>query len=145
MTLEITQNSHVDHGLTPEHVAFIVARFAGRDAFFLETFTLPDSLAELECGLYGPLVGDGAVDEGDVSYVVRGARKCASRVVAKPARKTRTVTVIAGPSGDRPCVLYTSYGGPAAPREPGDATIPTWEALTEARAFWADHALAVKL
>ncbi len=65
-------------------------------------------------------------------------------MVARPNRPTRTLTVIAGPSDGKACVLYTSYGGPCAPREPGDPGIPNWEGVQEARAFWAEHALAAE-
>ncbi len=140
--MQITPESHLDHGLNKEHIAWLLEKFADRSAFFLETITLPDHLPEVECGLYGPLCGDEPVVEADVKYAIRGARKCASRLVARPLRKTRTLTVIAGPHGDMPCVLYTSYGGPAAPREPGDLGIADWKGIEEARAFWATHALA---
>jgi hypothetical protein len=40
------------------------------------------------------------------------------------------------------CVLFTAYGGPAAPREPGDSSIASWEELTQSRRFWAQHALS---
>jgi hypothetical protein len=142
MALQITSESHLDHNLSPAHVAWLLARFADRDAFFIETLTLPDDLGEVECGIYGPSVGDEPVPEAEVSYAIRGARRCASRMVKRPVRMTRTLTVIAGPNDGLTCVLYTSYGGPAAPREPGDTGIPTWEEVQAARAFWAEHALA---
>ena len=46
------------------------------------------------------------------------------------------------PCDEHACILYTSYGGPKAPREPGDLTIESWEAIVEAREFWAQHALS---
>lgn len=142
MSLTLAAASHLDHNLTPEHVAWLLAQFADKDAFFIATVELPENLAPLECGLYGPTVGDEPVAEADVTYAIRGARKCASRMTARPVRPTRLVTVIAGPHEDKPCVLYTAYGGPAAPREPGDLTIPSWEEIQKARAFWAEHALS---
>jgi hypothetical protein len=141
MTLQITSESHLDHNLSPAHVAWLQELFADMDAFFIATATIPDHLGEVECGLYGPSMGDAAVVEEDVTYAIRGKRKCASRVVARPVRMTRTLTIVAGPSGDKPCVLYTSYGGPQAPREPGDTSISNWEDVTASRAFWAVHAL----
>lgn len=81
-------------------------------------------------------------------------------IPTKPA--ARVITVIAGPhkvtcgcklSGRRDCieceghgdvnetVLYTAYGGPCAPREPGDPNIKSWDELLESRKFWAEHAL----
>jgi hypothetical protein len=142
MSLETHAASHLDHNLTPEHVAWLLARFADREAFFIETVTLPDTLGEVDCGLYGPLCGDEPVPEDQVTYAIRGARKCASRVVVRPSRKTRVLTVIAGPHDGKACILFTAYGGPSAPREPGDLGLTSWEQVTEARAFWVDHALA---
>jgi len=140
--MKILPASHLDHGLTTEHRTWLRHHCAERTAFFVETLTLPDHLPALECGLYGPAMGDPDVAEADVSYALRPGRKCASRLVALPPRPTRQITIIAGPSGEEPCVLYTSYGGPAAPREPGDTALPDWEAVTTARTFWAVHALA---
>ena len=137
--LKIVSESHLDHGLTKAHQAFIVRRFGERTGFFIETFELPSELAPLECALYGPLAGDEPVEECDVHYARRGDRAGESRLVNRPMRETRTMTVVAGPHGDEPCVLYTSYGGPAAPREPFD--LPEGE-RGESEAFWASHALA---
>jgi hypothetical protein len=135
--------SHLDHGLTPAHVEYLVERFADRTSFFIESFELPAELAGLSSALYGPLAGDPPVDEADVVYAVRGERSSPSRLVRLGARTSRVVTVIAGPGDDGGIVLYTAYGGPAAPREPGDPSIAgNAEALEESRAFWAQHALA---
>jgi hypothetical protein len=154
MPLLLTAASHLDHGLSPEHVAFVLALFHDRSGFFLETVTLPAELASLESALYGPLAGDAPVTEADVSYVVREGRRWASRVLAYGApllvgstssgqRPTRQLTVIGGPmSPGENCTLYTAYGGPAAPREPGDLTLPDWEAVQVSRTFWTEHALA---
>lgn len=139
----IVAASHLDHGLSLAHLVWLRALFADRAAFFLETVEIPGHLSAVECGLYGPLMGDEPIPEIDVRYLVRDNRKCASRVISKPVRKTRQLTVIAGPQLDDPCVLYTAYGGPAAPREPGDGTIPDWEGVQASRAFWAVHALSV--
>lgn len=140
--LTITAESHLDHNLTPAHVAWLLERYKKYDAFFIATVTLPDDLEPIPCALYGPSTNDPPVLEADVIYAVRGNRKCASRMVRFPTRLTWVLTVIAGPSGDQPCVLYTSYGGPLAPREPGDPGIASWADLEAARAFWAEHALA---
>ncbi len=139
--MDIHPDSHLDHGLAGA-VEHILTRFAARAAAFIETFDLPDEHPAVECGLYGPAVGDPPVDEADVEYAVRGSRPGASRMVRRPLRTTRTVTVIAGPHDGLPCVLYTAHGGPAAPREPWDPSL-TEAGRAEAVAFWAQHALAV--
>ena len=79
----------------------------------------------------------------NVKYVVRPGRHHASRMCGGECKPllVRTVTVIAGPHEGDPCVLYTAYGGPCAPREPGDPTIASWDELLESRSFWAKHAL----
>lgn len=150
--MQIDPVTHLDHGLTPAHLEWLLATFRDRREFLLETVELPPELAPVMCALYGPSMGDEPVSESEVRYIVRGGRHCTSRVLRWDhimlPRETRLLTVIAGPVSkgtvDKPCVLYTAYGGPAAPREPGDLSIPNWEALTASRAFWAIHALSAK-
>jgi hypothetical protein len=111
-------------------------------------------------------MGDPPVTEDEVVYTERGTRHWPSRLVERPARPTRLITVIAGPheescptcrgnssgpgstcpgdhcAGGRrrhACVLYTAFGGPPAPQEPGD---PGCKDPAESAAFWHDHALA---
>lgn len=144
--------SHLDHGLTPAQIEHIRTLFADRDAFFLETVELPTELGTIPCQLVGPATGAPKVAEENVSYAIRGTRKCASRILrdlelAAPTL-VRTITIIAGPAGledglpaPLPCVLYTAYAGPGAPREPGDPAISSWVELEASRAFWAEHAL----
>lgn len=134
--------SHLDHGLTAAHVAWLERRFVSRTGFFLETVELPAELPPLTCALHGPLVGDPPVPEDEVSYRRRGDRPGASRLCARPSRPTRLLTVIAGPEGEDPCVLYTAFGGPAAPREPFDPGLADGELREASRAFWAEHALS---
>lgn len=138
--LAIVAASHVDH-LTPAQLAFVVEHFAGRDAFFIESVQLPDSVEPLVCGLHGPAMGDEPIPEDEVFYATRGERKYESRMCMRGNRLTRTLTVVAGPHEGHPCVLYTAYGGPAAPREPGDPTVPA-DALDACDRFWREHALS---
>jgi len=145
MTFAIHKDSHLDHGLTAAHLAFIVSRFADRDGFFVETVPMPDDLPDLTCGLYGPVMGDPPVPDSAVFEVRRIDRAYSSRAIVAPQRATRFLTVIAGPHAGAPCVLYTAHGGPKAPREPGDPTLTTEADRAESAAFWAVHALAVDL
>jgi hypothetical protein len=115
------------------------AQFADKASFFIATVELPADLADLSCGLYGPIMGDAPVADADVQLAPRGTRAWPSRLVARPARPTRLLTVIAGPHDDAACVLYTAFGGPLAPQEPGD---PGCKDPAASRAFWAEHALA---
>ena len=141
--MKIVKESHVDHGLSQAQVDWLVTRFADRKAFFIESVELPAELGTVPCGLYGPKMGDVAVAESEVVYQRRGARENESRMVKRPARPTQTVTVIAGPNGPDACVLYTSFGGPLAPKEATDPTLkPEEKAASEG--FWREHALAVE-
>ena len=143
--LVIHDISHLDHGLSPEHLAWLQEVFSDRDGFFRTTVDVPPHLPELASALWGPAEGDPPVEDADVEYVIRPGRRCASRILVSPLatlRPTRRLSVVAGPYEGKPCVLYTAYGGAAAPREPGDLTIYNWEGILESRAFWAEHALA---
>lgn len=141
--------SHLDHDLTTAQREHIATVFADRHEFFITTIELPEELGTVPCSLVGPATGREPVVESEVHYAVRGDRRYASRVVRVGfPPPVRTVTVIAGPAGvedglpcAEPCVLYTAFGGPKAPREPGDPAISSWEELVESRAFWAQHAL----
>lgn len=140
--MEVIAESHVDHGLTKAQLDWLVERFADRKAFFIETVELPSELGTVPCGLFGPVMGDAPVPESEVSYETRGTRQYTSRLVKRDTRPTNKVTVIAGPHGESAVVLYTAFGGPLAPKEPGDTTLAP-EKLEESRSFWAEHALAV--
>lgn len=126
----------------PSHIAWLTLHFADRTGFFLETVELPAELPPLACGLHGPLVGDAPVLEFEVTYRQRGDRPGSSRLCSRPVRPTRLLTVIAGPEGEDPCVLYTAFGGPAAPREPFDPSLGEGAVLEASRSFWAVHALS---
>lgn len=139
--MKIIAESHTDH-VTSAHLDWLLDRFKDRTAFFIETVTLPEELPPVRCDLWGPATGEDPVPEAEVSYVTRGARKGPSRVVQREHLLTRQLTVIAGPEGDEPCVLYTAYGGPAAPREPWDETLDDAGKL-ESELFWSEHALCL--
>jgi hypothetical protein len=131
--------SHFDHGLTAAQVDHVMQRFADRAAFFIETIELPEALGTVPCGLHGPLVGNASIDETDVTYAKRGTRAWDSRLVDRPAQQVRTVTVIAGPHEEESCIVFTMYGGPCAPQEPGD---PGCKDVPVSRTFWSEHALS---
>lgn len=131
--MKITAASHTDHALTEAHIAFLMALFASRTAFFKETVELPAHLASLPCNLHAD------VPENEVTYKVRGDRPYASRVCNRAPVASRLLTVIGGPH-EGEMILYTAFGGPSAMREPGDASMP--ESEREASiAFWKTHAL----
>lgn len=142
-TLVITPDSHLDHGLTAAHLAFILKAFSApsETGVAIVTLELPEELEGLSCALYGPACGDSPVPEDEVVYRARGDRSYNSRMVARAPRSVRQVTVIAGPHKDLPCVLYTAFGGPASPREPADPFLAK-TGRQESEAFWAEHALA---
>lgn len=133
------RDSHVGHGLTEGQLQYLLNHFADRNTFFVETIELPDQLGTVPCGLWGPIMDDPPVDETEVRYEQRGDRVWTSRLVERSTRATRKVTVIAGPHEEHPCVLYTAFGGPASPQEPGD---PGCKDPAASAAFWREHALA---
>lgn len=142
--------SHLDHGLNEDQVNYIAARYENRTGFFIDTFEMPADLGTVRCGLYGPVMGDPPVTEDEVHYVKRGDREYESRVLKKEEiiegplgaiRQVRTVTVIAGPYKDEPCILYTVFGGPLSPKEPLDPSILSDEEREKSKEFWSQHAL----
>lgn len=141
--LTIVHASHLDHNLTMAQLRFILKTFSERSEFFVESLELPEGLGTLECGLYGPKMGDEPIISAE--YVQREGRNWKSRCIKAPKRQTRIITVVAGPYKELPCVLYTVYGGPAMPREATDPaldTAPSSEAF-DSREAWEVHALAI--
>lgn len=139
--LKVVADSHLDHNLPTSVIEHILAKYGDRTGFFIDSFELPAELGEVECNLHGPVVAEPAVLENEAIYMRRGDRRWVSRMCARKPVKTRWVTVIAGPGGDESCVLYTAYGGPKAPREPGDPDLKDATEFRKAQDFWAVHAL----
>jgi hypothetical protein len=147
--LKVTSDSHVDHTFTPAQRAFCLEAVADKSAFFIETIKLPTELGTAPCGLHGPATGGDPIEDGEVTMQKRGKDRM---VHGKPVGETRMVnrepvqvsevTVIGGPHGDEPCILFTMYAGPCAPREPWDPSMNE-EERQESKAFWAVHALGM--
>jgi len=98
--------SHLDHGIGEPQIAFLLTKYADRHEFFIDTFQLPEELGTVPCGLYGPVMGDEPVPEAEVHYGRRGAREYDSRLVNRPTRQVRDVTIIAGPHDEEiPCPM----------------------------------------
>lgn len=139
-TLLVHAESHLDHGLTEAQRAHVLDMFAMCTEAFSARVELPARLGTVPCALIGPATGGDPVDESAVSYARRGSRPWESRVIACEPAQTRIVTIIAGPHDGHPCVVYTMYGGPQAPQEPGD---PGCKDPDASRVFWREHALAI--
>ena len=136
--MKLHPDSHLDHGLSWAQTSYLLERFGDHSVPFAATIELPESLGTVPCSLVGPVAGDAPVREDQVSYQTRGTRTWRSRMIAMPARRSRQVTVVAGAHDGHPCVLFTAYGGPAAPQEPDD---PGCRDVEASRAFWREHAL----
>jgi len=128
--------SHVDHGLTDEQLEYALSNCHGSSEVLVEQVELPEYLGTVPCGLYGPAMGDAPVAEFDAYYNERPGRDGKSRLVMRPFRRSRTVTVVSGPHNGAVACLYTAYGGPAAPREMFE------DDSDESAEFWAEHALS---
>ena len=135
----ITNDSHLDHALSAGMLAHILGAFADRDAFFIETIELPAELGTVPCGLHGPAMGDEPVMPGECHHAKRPGREYVSRLCERDVRQTRLLTVVAGPHDGHACILYTAYGGPIAPQEPGD---PSCRDKAASMSWWSDHALS---
>ena len=136
---------HADHGICKDLVYRIIADLGPSildGNVFVKTITLPDGAPDVDCALYGPIMGDPPVEDEIVTLMSRNGREVKSRMVDAPKRPSRLVTVIGMAKPDGTVLVFTAYGGPAAPREPSDASIETDELRAEAAAFWKDHALA---
>lgn len=149
MALVILASSHTDHSIPRNVLDWLVRRHVDKTGFFIETVELPEEFGQINCSLHGPSVGDPPVPFSEVDWVTRGDRKYLTRMCRRPVRKTRTITVIAGPQGPmwdnsepQPCILYTAFGGPLAPKEIFDPSLKP-EEIEESFRFWCDHALGI--
>lgn len=125
---------HKDHGLQAAHIEVAEQLCRERSGFFIVTVSVFDPLP---CRLYGPIMGDPPVAAEDTYMAQRSPDRPMSRLVRWPTRVDARMTVI----GEGPDVIYTAFGGPVAPREPGDPTLSDTD-RAESEAFWRAHALA---
>jgi len=130
---------HADHGIDESTIRWALRQIEPT-GFFLRTLTLPAGHPNVMNALYGPVSGDAPVPESEVHYKKRSADRPPSRMVNRPLRQTRLITII-GMADGKNVKVFTAYGGPAAEREPGDPTMSETEQAT-AEAFWKKHALA---
>lgn len=140
--IAIVKDSHCDHNFDLLQIEYVLGQLSGAptDKVTVRQVQLPAGLGRVPCALHGPIMGQPPVPDSEVGLTHRGQRTWPSRLVDRPVQMVPDVTVIVGPHEGQ-LVLYTMYGGPQAPREPGDPMIPDAE-LAEARKFWAEHALA---
>lgn len=103
----VTNNTHLDHGIPLGWLEEVAGCMDNDAPFVVQTFEVP---WEVDCILHLD------VPESEVFYQKRGTRGYTSRCTERPARKVKTVTVLGG-KGE----VWTAFGGPLAPREPGDS------------------------
>lgn len=137
----ITEASHTFNQLSADQNSYVQNLFAETEIPFTETIDLTDAekdLGTVNCGLYGPIMGDPPVPEDEVQYRKTRSR---SRCCARESRQVTKVTIIAGPYKGYPCVMYAAFGGPMVPKEPDDPNM-TLDEIAASKAFWAEHALS---
>ena len=133
---------HGDHGITPEQKEWIKNTLfkEAPQGFFIIQVNIPSELGTVKNALYGPAAGDAPVPESLVSYRPRGDRPWADRVIDLPTRQVDYVQTIGQRTGDD-FELWTIFGGPNAPRNPGDPQNPDPEG---SRKWWSQHALSLE-
>lgn len=142
MATNIIKIHHADHGIPPEVIQALVTQL-NPEGFFLKTLPLPEGTPDVLCGIYGPNMGDAPVPEAEVTYKQRTPDRPMSRMVARPQRPVRIVTLI-GTTTPEGVLVFTCYGGPQAEREPGDPSLQNDPAALEAaKRFWSQHALCL--
>lgn len=130
---------HSDHGISESTIRWAIETIQPT-GFFLRTLELPYEHKSVMNALYGPMSGDAPVPESEVHYKKRSSDRPPSRMINRPLRPTRQITII-GVAEGKNIKVFTAYGGPAAEREPGDPTMSEAEQAA-AETFWREHALA---
>jgi hypothetical protein len=143
------ERAHKDHSILPQHwgyaldVAGMHRAKCQEDGVplgaLIRTVELPEGCPDTVSGLYGPAAGDAPVPDGEVVMEHRGQRAWPDRLVDRPMRASRLLTIIAVPGPGDQLVCFTMYGGPMAPQNPED---PGNRDPEGARVFWSQHALA---
>jgi len=142
MTAKIIAVVHADHGIERTTLDTLVAQ-VDPTGFFLVTLPLPSGCPDVQNALHGPKCGDAPVLDAECVMKQRSPDRPLSRMVARPTRPTRLVTLI-GMEKDGAVTLFTAHGGPSAEREVGDKSMDGDAAAIEASAkFWAEHALSL--
>lgn len=107
--------------------------------FFALTAPIPDNHPDVLCGLHGPCMGDAPVKDDEADWRTLEGRPHALRVCKREPRFVRKLTMIGLAHPDKTVELFTSYGGPIAPKSPMDKTCSSSE-LMASHNFWAQHA-----
>ena len=148
--VNITQDSHMDHAMSEAQRDYALSKIRSGQAevvvgeagpaFFIARVELPAELGKVPCALRGPIVGDAPIENTYDAVRVFGGkeRPNTSRMTLLPPVDSSILTaIIVGGN------LVTLYGGPLAPKEPGDPYLTEGE-REESEAFWAEHALSAE-
>ncbi len=142
--LVFSKFSHFDHDLPFGILSYLLNKFRDTNEFSITTYDF--GAGEFPCALVGPITGFPSVKETEVFYLKRGIREYESRCVDSSkyqVKNTSLITVIAGPYQDIPCMLYTAFPGPLAPKEVFDPKLSLDEREHSIK-FWSEHALAAR-
>ena len=147
MPISIHTDSHTDHSIPEIVQGYVLVQFDDRESFFVETVTYPESAESVSGPVDLPAVPCDLhlnVPDNECRHAPRGDREYASRLCRRAPRMVREVTIVAGPHPEDPdagMIVFTMYGGPAAPQEPGDPRLPE-DRRAESVAFWSRAALS---
>tara|TARA_R100000329_G_scaffold11367_2_gene12453 strand:+ start:261 stop:791 length:531 start_codon:yes stop_codon:yes gene_type:complete len=139
--------AHADHNITQDQLDWVnghpeISKLPDGE-FMIKVLEMPDFLEDAQCALYGPSVGDPAVENHETFLKIRGNRAGPSRMIDKPTRPARNLVVI-GIKGKVAFTIYGTRSSQAAPMEAWDAErkeLPHDE-VKRCRDFWNQHALS---
>jgi len=144
-----TPRSHLDHGIAPDQLAYVLLALNYSKAtvkvgpygpFFIAEVELPEVFGVAPCALHGPVTGELPVLEAEAFYATRGKRPNKSRLCRRLKTTSRTITAIVIADEDSPGNqrIDTAFGGPLSPMEVDD---PENKDKATSEKFWAQHAL----
>jgi len=139
--------AHADHNITQDQLDWVnhhpeISKLPDGE-FMIKVLEMPFFLDDARCALYGPSVGDPAVENHETFLMIRGDRDGPSRMIDKPTRPARRLVVI-GIKGEKAKTIYGTRGSRATPLEAWDAEKEeqTFEEIKKCRDFWNHHALS---
>ena len=136
---------HADHGINDHQMDYIKLRLESNkdlNSFLIqEVKLLVQDHGYAPCALYGPAMGDEPITDDMVRMEKRSEDRPADRLIKAHLRCVDYVQAIGIMDRDKDtCTLFTVYGGPLAPQNPEDPTLPE-EGKAESVEFWSKHAL----
>lgn len=144
--LVLTNESEIGKYIPFALVLWVLKEYQGWEDVLRQEFEIPAHIRDLDCPLYGEVMGDEPVPEQQVVWEKFPDSPAKFRIVHKPLRKTRVATIEAGPdSHGHACAVQRLYSGPKRVVPKDDPSISSEYERVGVESFWLKHALSSEM